>query len=85
MALGRPVITGDSPAVRQAFKHGESIYLCNRSNPESLASAIIQLYSNKTLRDTIAMQGYQEFIRNYTLEKIGARFKSHLLALGQTN
>jgi len=85
MALGRPVVSGDSPAVRQVFKHGESIYLCDRSNPESLASAIIQLYSNQTLRESIAMQGYHEFIRSYTLEKIGERFKSHLLALGQTN
>jgi glycosyltransferase involved in cell wall biosynthesis len=85
MALARPVVSGDSPSVRQVFKHGESIFLCDRSNPESLASAIIQLYSDQLLRDAIAKQGYQEFIANYTLEKIGARFKSHLLALGQKN
>ncbi len=76
MAL--PVITGDSPTMRQAFKHGEQIYLCERALGEALAEAILELKRNQKLRETIAQNGYQIFIEKFDLKQNGELFLSHL-------
>jgi len=81
LAAGKAVITGDSPAVRQAFIQGEHLYLCARGDPSSLADAILTLYSDHALRENIAHQGHLFFCENFTLEKLGARFKRHLSSL----
>ncbi|MFO7624069.1 MAG: glycosyltransferase, partial [Anaerolineales bacterium] len=40
LAMGKAVITGDSPAVRAAMRHGEHVFLCERENPLVLTQAI---------------------------------------------
>jgi glycosyltransferase involved in cell wall biosynthesis len=83
LALKLPVITGESPAVSQAFTHGENIYLCDRSNPEALAQAILRLYNDPELRKHIAENGYAEYQHKYSVEKLGERYKTHLSKLAQ--
>jgi glycosyltransferase involved in cell wall biosynthesis len=81
LASKLPVITGESPAVDQTLRHRENIYLCDRSNPGTLAHAILDLYNDPELRKRIAENGYAEYQKNYSLEKLGERYKTHLLAL----
>lgn len=81
LAMKKPVITGDSPAVRAALTHLIDIYLCKRVDAASLAAAIQELYTNRTLRKTIAEFGYQNFLRSYTTDKIGLQFETHLSRL----
>lgn len=81
LAMQKAVITGDSAAVRQVFTHGVNIYLCKRANPEALARAILELYNDISLRKIIAHNGYLEYQGNYTLEKLGQRYKTHLHSL----
>ena len=83
LAVRRTVITGDSPAVRQAFVHGENIYLCERADPDALAHAILTLYENPTLLKKIAESGYATYQLKFSLNKNGERYKSHLLSLIQ--
>jgi glycosyltransferase involved in cell wall biosynthesis len=81
MALGKPVLTGDGPAVRQTFTHGEEIYLCPRADASGLATAIRTLRGDPALRYRLARQGQARFAAEFTLEQLGARFKQHLLEL----
>ena len=81
LALRLPVITGESPAITQAFTHGENIYLCDRSNPESLAQAILHLYNDPDLRKHIAKNGFAEYQLKYSVQKLGEQYKTHLLTL----
>ena len=81
LALRLPVITGESPAITQAFTHGENIYLCDRSNPESLAQAILRLYNDPELRKHIAKNGFAEYQLKYSVQKLGEQYKAHLLTL----
>lgn len=81
MALAKPVLTGDGPAVRQAFRHGEEIYLCPRADPAGLAAAIRTLRGDPELRRRLAQNGYTRYRAEFTLEQLGARFKRHLLEL----
>jgi glycosyltransferase involved in cell wall biosynthesis len=78
LALGKAVISGDGPAVRRALRHGEEIYLCERANPAALAAAIRTLRADPTLRRKLAEAGRARFQADFTIEKLGERFKAHL-------
>jgi glycosyltransferase involved in cell wall biosynthesis len=79
LAIGKPLISGDSPAIRQVCTHMENIYLCERANPKSIADAIITLWNKPSLRDKIAQNGYRLFNDQYNLKKNGNRYKTHLI------
>lgn len=78
MAMGRTVITGDSPAVRSAFTHTQQIYLVNRYESAALAEAIVVLRDNSALRQKLAKAGRTAFNAHYTLLALGGRYKNHL-------
>jgi glycosyltransferase involved in cell wall biosynthesis len=71
LAMGKPVITGDSTAVRRHLTHGEDIWVCRREDPRDLADAILTLYGNPDLVKSLGEQGYATFIRAYDLKHIG--------------
>ena len=49
-AVGRPVITADTPAVREVFAHGENAWLCPAGDAAALADAIRRLCDDQDLR-----------------------------------
>ncbi len=81
LAMGKPVLTGDGPAVRAALKHGEEIWLCPRENPAALAAAILTLKNDPALRATLAERGRARFLEIGTVEAVGAVLRRHLEAL----
>src|SRR4030042_3925762 len=78
LAMAKPLISGDSPAVRQCLQHGENIYLCERASGKSLADAIMILYKDSSLREKIAQNGYKLYKEKYDLVQNGNRFVQHL-------
>lgn len=78
LAMQKPVITGDSPAVRRQMIHGEHLYLCKRDDPVSLANSICVLKENPALRRRLAERGYTLYHEKYNLKKNGFRFKTYL-------
>ncbi len=78
LAMGKPVISGDSPTVRAMFTHGEHLYLCPRDDPQALADAILTLYRDPVLTQRLAEAGRQRFQEAFTLECNGAMFRKHL-------
>jgi glycosyltransferase involved in cell wall biosynthesis len=78
LAMAKPVITGDSPAVRQALIHGEQVYLCERENPKSLADAIRTLKGDPDLCRRLGQNGYQMYFARYDVNHIGQVYASHL-------
>jgi len=83
MAMGKPVITGDSPAVRKTLIHGEQIYLCRRADGDDLAAALFRLYRDSALRTKLAENGYHTFLESFTVAHIGERFAGDLVNLSQ--
>jgi len=53
-AVGRPIITADTPAIREVFAHGESAWLCPPADPAALATAIERLAADPALRRRLA-------------------------------
>ena len=78
LAMGKAVITGDSPAMRATFIHGDHIYLCDRGRPAALASAVLHLYFDPVLRQSMAENGYRAFRHDFDLDAIGRRFAGYL-------
>lgn len=81
MAAARPVLTGDSSAVRRSFRHGEHLYLVERGNGTAIAAAICELAADRALRERLAAAGHAEFLAHYSVKCIGARFAVHLREL----
>ena len=81
LAMQRPVITGNSIAVRQYFQHEQNIFLCDRASGISLAKAIQTLQKDPDLRLQIAKNGYQLYCDNFSLLQNGIRYSEHLRKL----
>jgi glycosyltransferase involved in cell wall biosynthesis len=81
LAMGRPVISGDSPTIRAALADRREIYLIERDSPEALAKAILDLRSNPELRESIAAAGHARYLAGNSVPAIGRQMKESLLAL----
>lgn len=83
MAMGKPIVSGDSIAVRRICQHGVHIYLCERNDPQALAKAIRTLWKDAELRTKLGDNARRLFLQHYTIEKLGLLFKGHLKACMQ--
>jgi glycosyltransferase involved in cell wall biosynthesis len=78
LAMGKPVITGDGPAVRRQLVHGENVYLCERANPRSLVEAIEALKKNPELRQSIGTKGHSLYCERFTPSVLGLRLQHQI-------
>lgn len=78
LAMAKPLITGDSPTIREIFKHQQHLYLIERQNPSELAQAILALLANSELRDKLATFGYGLVKEKFATKSIGQKFRQHL-------
>jgi glycosyltransferase involved in cell wall biosynthesis len=73
LAMARPVVTGDTPAAREALDHGADAWLCPTGSPEALAHALGTLRHDPDLRDRLARAGHERFSSTYSLAAISRR------------
>lgn len=78
MAMGLPVITGDSPTVRAELRDGEDLILVPREDPAALAAALLELQADSDRRSRIGATAYRTYSERYTTAAIGALAKAHL-------
>jgi len=79
LAVGAPVVTGDSPAFRECFKDKEEMMLVPMADAKTLAEAILTLRDNEVLRKKIAEKGHVWFKENATPEVIGRQLKYDII------
>lgn len=77
MAMGKAVISGDSPAVRHEFEHEHEIFICER-NAKQISLAIRKLKSAQELKKTIAHSGYLHYKQKKSISKLGHKLTSYL-------
>ena len=73
----RPIIASNTCAIRSMFRQ-ESIALCEPSNPESFAEAIIDLYHHPEKRERMVANAAEDY-QPYRWELMSVRYQ-HLLA-----
>lgn len=78
LAMGKPVITGDTPASREFLSHKENVLFCETGNPDSLAEAILLLRDNQDLTERIGNNGYKVFCESFSPIQIGSKAKIYL-------
>lgn len=78
LAMKKPVITGDSPAAREAFVHGQNAWLCPMADAQSLAESIQQLSKDRILRERLAEEGNRLYHRVYSSERLAEELKKAL-------
>lgn len=78
MAVGRCVITRDSPAIREAFIPGEHLITCPAGDAQTLAQAIRDLATEPVRRDTVAREGCRLVQEHFSSVAIGRRLMTAL-------
>jgi glycosyltransferase involved in cell wall biosynthesis len=73
LAMGKPVITGDSPAARSLLE-GAAL-LCQRGSGEALAAAIRRMKNDPCLQEELSQKGYERFCQRFSSERIGVELK----------
>jgi glycosyltransferase involved in cell wall biosynthesis len=73
LIMGKPLLTGDSDALRQIFEPGKHLYVCERT-PEAIAQSILYLRDHYDERIALAKQGREFVIQHYTIEVLGSLF-----------
>ncbi|MFQ6083028.1 MAG: glycosyltransferase [Candidatus Aminicenantia bacterium] len=76
LAMRKPVITGDTEAIKEFFEHKKHLFLCRAGDASSLASAILELRNNKSLQESIAHNGHCLIQEKFTTIYIGKKVKT---------
>ena len=80
IAMRKPLITGDTAAIRRFFHDGENCILCEIGNEKAIAEAILRLKKDPALREKIASNGYRLFKERFAAEAIGREVKEFISA-----
>ena len=70
VALGKPVITADTEAIRELFDENDMMLVPN-ANAEALAVAVIKLKNDTVLKDKLAASAHKKFLTLLTYPVIG--------------
>lgn len=81
LAMGRPVISGDSPTIRAALADRQEVYLIERNSGEALAAGLRELRDDPVLRERIAAAGHARYLAGNSIPAIGRQMKEALLTL----
>lgn len=76
LAMRKPTIVGDNPAVREVFVHGKNVWAIPMNDPVALAAAIELLIDDVELRMHIAQDGYEVFQASFTPYAIAYQLKT---------
>jgi glycosyltransferase involved in cell wall biosynthesis len=80
VAMKKPVITADTPAIRELFSDSE-MFLVEISNPQKIAEAILLAKANMENSQLLADRAYNKFISMALPEKIGYELNSIIQTL----
>jgi len=78
LAVGRPLVTADTPAIRELFTPGEHLLTVPPGDAASLASAIERLLADASLREGLAHGGCAYARSRFDSRSIGERLAAIL-------
>ncbi len=81
IASQKPLLSGDSEALRELFTPGKDCLTCKIADGESLANVIKNIIDNPERLKKISQEGYKTYSKYCTPEAIGADLKKSLLNL----
>lgn len=82
MSTGTPVIASDLPVVRELGENGEHFLLVQPNSAKAIKDAMLQLRSDRALRENLAIAARHRIEELYTWERAGAELVAAYEALG---
>jgi glycosyltransferase involved in cell wall biosynthesis len=83
LALARPVVTRDSPAIRELLVDDESALLCAPGDPQSLAAALRRLAREPQLRTRLAAGGHRAYLEQSAPMAVGKALEATLAGVSR--
>jgi len=83
MAMAKPVITAETPAVKEFLFNRENVLFCKIADEIDLADKIRELKENEGLRAKIAQNGYNTYKERLSPKAIGGALKHIIEKLNQ--
>ncbi len=80
VAMGKTVITADTPAIRELFSDKEMM-LVQVADPEGIADAILKLKNDPVLNKQLSTRGHEIFKKRATINILGGELKEIILDL----
>lgn len=81
LAMGKPVITADTPAVREFFEPNKNIFTVDTNDPTSLVQRILELKDDRSMMERVALGGLDMFRKNFTSVGIAAKMMKDIAGL----
>jgi glycosyltransferase involved in cell wall biosynthesis len=81
LALGRPLLTADTPGIREALAPGDTAFLCPPGDPGALAEALMSIRARPDLAAQVASRGKALFDARFTPQAIGEQVLALLAPL----
>lgn len=81
LAMGKPVITADTPAARDFLENGKTAVLCPPGDPQALAAEIQRLKDDRFLRHTLGVNGRKLFQDKCLPEILGKKLISWMVEI----
>lgn len=82
MAVGRPIVTADTPGAREVLSDGENALLVPAGNPPALAGAIRRLSQDPELRARLGENAHRRFTELGTPQAVATRLQKALNGAG---
>lgn len=80
LVMGKPLLTGESPAILQVFCPDKHLFAVQRT-PQEIANKILFLRDHPEILSVIAKQGRDHVIEYYSITPLGARFLTSINSL----
>lgn len=81
LAVARPVLTADTPGIREALVPGEHLWTCAAGSPEAIADAITALAADRDLGRRLAAAGHARFVERFSIEALTRDLSAIVLEL----
>lgn len=81
LACARPLITADTPAIRDELLPDADLLVCRPEDPAALAAQIRRLTADPALRSALAERGYRRFLASYGLDALSHTLRNALADL----
>lgn len=78
LAMGKPVITGRTPAAADEFIDGAHVLFTPVADPVALADGLLTLRANPSLRAALAYGGHKVFLERFDMPRLGELARQHL-------
>jgi glycosyltransferase involved in cell wall biosynthesis len=82
LAVGRPILSMDSAAMRELFVDQETVFLVEGNSPEKIAEYILMLYKEDKLLHQVAKNGHLFFKQRFSREVLELQLEKYIAQVG---